>query len=157
MISIHSRASVIEELSTYAPFASPDGNSCSSNKSVNKSVTLLFSELITMRSATFVLPALLHTFLLVSNVYGSDSIRTKPRISRQGETPEGSGAFLVSHAGFDDAKNWCLTAKNGVRNGAQVGLALCDFDEVRTRRTGKCRSFCFRLKFSIFDPFQGAT
>lgn len=72
-----------------------------------------------------------HASLLVNNVHGSDSFHEKPAVSRRNaEVPEGPGAFLVSHAGFANGQDWCITAKRGVRNGAKVGFALCDFDKV---------------------------
>lgn len=85
-----------------------------------------------MRFIIITLLALIHAFLLVGNVRASHPLRTKPKISRQGEIPDGTGAFLVSHSGVEDGQDWCLTAKNGVRNGAQVGLELCDFEMVST-------------------------
>lgn len=68
--------------------------------------------------------------LLDATVQASNiSFRVKPRV-RRNQTPDWPFSFLVSRVAKNQGQDWCMTASNGVSNGADVGFALCDFRNV---------------------------
>lgn len=68
------------------------------------------------------------SLLVASGVNGQHSIRAV--LARRTQDASLPYAFIVSHAGKANGKDWCMTTKNGVADGDDVGFELCDFANV---------------------------
>lgn len=69
------------------------------------------------------LVSIIYALLIVGRVHGFKNTFRGVRNA----VPNWPYAFLVSHAGFADGQDWCITAKNGVTDGSNAGFDLCDF------------------------------
>jgi hypothetical protein len=83
----------------------------------------------TMMMTIMLFRALL-AFITVVAVHGHHSFRAAP--VRSFPLPDWPFTFLVSHA--SENEDWCITANQGVTDGAGLGLNVCDFDNAPDRQ-----------------------
>lgn len=73
--------------------------------------------------------SILYALLLATRVRGHHSFRAV-EARHLAELPDWPYAFLVSHVGFEDGQDWCITARQGTTDGSNAGFDLCDFVNV---------------------------